>query len=61
MGTKIEVCHYYLAHLSLTIPQIYLSETYSAEDCNVRIGLKTLTLFESVSFDMEQMIMSVVR
>lgn len=46
---------------SITIPQIDLSETYSAEDCNVRIGLKTLTLFESVSFDMEQMIMSVVR
>lgn len=51
-----------IGNTTAIIPQIDLSETYSGgEDSNVRIGIKTLTLFESVSFDMEQMIMSVVR
>lgn len=51
-----------IGNTTITIPQIDFSETYlDGEDCNVRIGLKTLTLFESVSFDMEQMIMNVVR
>lgn len=47
-----------IGNTTVSIPQIDLSETYSDDDCNVRIGLKTFLLFENISFDMERMVMS---
>ncbi|MDE6702459.1 MAG: retropepsin-like domain-containing protein [Muribaculaceae bacterium] len=46
-----------IASTTISIPQIDLAENYdSDDDCDVRIGLKTFLLYDTVAFDMERMI-----
>ncbi|MDE7347632.1 MAG: retroviral-like aspartic protease family protein [Muribaculaceae bacterium] len=59
---KIDDVPLTIGSTTISIPQIDLSEKYQpTDDYQVRIGLKTFILNKSVSFDMERMIMSLIR
>ena len=56
---KIDNVPLTIGSTTISIPQIDLSEKYQpTDDYQVRIGLKTFILNNSVSFDMERMVMS---